>query len=240
MMKVTGAGQDKRVWMGGGAMLAVLIVLAGWFLVIHPQLSAASADRDQTAAVRQQDEALQRRNDNLQAKNDDKGALQAGLVAALAQLPSEGALPAFTRQLSAQATAAGVVLTSVIVGAASPVVAAGGQSTAPAAAAASPAIATTAAVAPATAAGLVQTIITVNATGLGRHDLAFLRAIQWNGPRRALVTSVQLAPTGGSATTGTTTTGIDGPCTLTLTLTIFTAPLSPSAQADLEKLLSGK
>lgn len=244
-MELTGLGQDKRVWRGGAALLAVVIVLAGWFLVVDPQLSAASSARDQTVAADQRNQALQARNDDLKAKNDDHGALQAGLSAALAQLPSDGALPAFTRQLSAQATAAGVVLTSVIIGAATPVAAAGGavpsaaaaaaaDPSATGAAAATPAAAPAAA-APAAAPGLVQITITINATGLGRRDLAFLRAIQWTGPRRALVSALQLAPAGGD-----TKAGIDGQCTLTTTLTIFSAPLSPSAQADLEKLLSGK
>jgi hypothetical protein len=231
---MTGLGGDKRVWLGGGAVLAVLIMVAGWFLVIHPELSAASSNRDQAASADQQNQVLQKRNDDLQEKDNDKGALQAGLSAALAQLPSDGALPAFTRQLSAQATAAGVVLTSVIVGAATPLVAAGAASPTTAAAA-DPSATGTAAAAPATATGLVQMTITVNATGLGRRDLAFLRAIQWTGPRRALVSAVQLAPAAGDSKAG-----INGQCTLTMTLTIFSAPLSPSAQADLVKLLSGK
>lgn len=238
-MKLTGFGQDKRVWLGSGALLAVLILLAGWFMVVHPQLSAASAAREQTVSADQQNQSLQKRNDDLKAKNGDQGALQAGLAAALAQLPSDGALPAFTRQLSAQATTAGVVLTSVIVGAATPVAAAGAASPTTAAAAdpsvAGSAAGTAAAAVPATATGLVQMTITINATGLGRRDLAFLRAIQWTGPRRALVSAVQLAPAGGDSKAG-----IDGQYTLTVTLTIFSAPLSPSAQADLEKLLSGK
>ena len=247
MMKVTGRTQDKRLWLGGGAVLAVLIVV-----------SAASATRDQAAANGLQNQALRERNATLKEQNDDTGALQASLTAALAQLPSDGGLPAFTRQLSAQATAASVVLTSVVVGAATPVVQAAGQAasgpsaTAPGAAPA-PA-STTGETVPANSTGLVQMAITVAATGLGRHDLAFLRAIQWSGPRRALVTAVQLAPaggsagsnsvgsssaTGGSAGSNSAAGGIDGPCTLTLTLTIFSAPLSPPAKAALEKLLSG-
>ena len=244
-MKVTGRSQDKRLWLGGGAVLALLIVLAGWFMVVNPQLSAASATRDQAAAARDQNATLQTKNSKLKEQNDDTGALRSNLSAALAQLPSDGGLPSFTRQLSAQATSASVLLTSVIIGPATPVTGAVGQAViAPAAAEASatPAAGATAAAA-VPASGLVQMLITLTATGLGRHDLAFLRAIQWNGPRRALVTAVQLAPSGsGSASAGgaSTGTGVDGPCTLSLTLTIFSAPMSPSAQAALEKLLSGK
>ena len=250
-MRMPTLGDNRRMWLGGGALVAALILLAGWFLVIHPELSAASSNREQTTAADKQNQVLQNRNDDLAAKNGDKGALQAGLSAAMAQLPSDGALPAFTRQLSAQASAAGVVLTSVIIGAAAPVPAAAGAAPAAGAGAgAAPATGaapttTAAPVSPAAGAGtaaaasaptgLVQMVVTVNATGLGRHDLAFLRAIQWNGPRRALVTNVQLAPTSGTGSTG-----IDGSCNLSLTLTIFSAPLSPSAQADLDRLLGGK
>ena len=39
--------QDKRLWLGGGAVAAVLIVLIGWFVVIDPELSAATATREQ-------------------------------------------------------------------------------------------------------------------------------------------------------------------------------------------------
>ncbi len=236
-----GRSQDKRWWFGGGAALGVVILVVGWFAAVHPELSEASATRVQTAAAAAQNVALQAKNGTLKEQNDDAGALRAGLSAALDQLPSDGGLPAFTRQLSAQATAASVRLTSVVVGGATPVVATTAApqtaSSAPETTAASSAPATT--TAPAGAAtspsGLVQMTITVVASGLGRQNLAFLRAIQWTGPRRALVTAVQLVPSGSAAATG-----IDGTSTMTLTLTIFSAPLSPTAQAALEKLLSGK
>ncbi len=224
--------QDKRLWLGGGAVVGVVILLIGWFGVIQPELTAASAIRDQSESARTQNIALQANNARLKENNNDAGALRAGLSAALAQLPSDAGLSAFTRQLSAQATAASVSLTSVIVGAATPVT----ESAAAATTTDAGTTTTTATAAAATTStGLVQIPITVTATGLGRHDLAFLRAIQWSGPRRALVTASQLSPSAGSAAAG-----INGPCTLSLTLTIFSAPLSPTAQAALEKLLSGK
>jgi len=223
--------QNKRLWLGGGAVVAVLIVLIGWFGVINPQLSAASSTQDQADSVRMQNIVLQAKNTKLKVQNDNVAALRASLAAALAELPSDGGLPALTRQLSAQATANSVVLTSVIVGTATPVdgaVAATGTTP-------DTGTTTTTGATPAPSTGLVQITITVAATGLGSNELAFLRAIQVTGPRRALVTASQLAPSGGSAAAG-----IDGPCTLTLTLNIFSAPLSPTAQAALEKLLGGK
>ena len=127
-----------------------------------------------------------------------------------------------------------MTLTSVLVGGAA-AVAAVAPVASPTAQATSAAETAAPAAPTASSDGLVQMTITVTATGLGHRDLAFLRAIQWSGPRRALVTGVQLAPSGGGAASG-----IDGPCTLSLTLTIFSAPLSPASKAALEKLLSGK
>jgi len=91
-------------------------------------------------------------------------------------------------------------------------------------------------------AGLLQIAVTVKATGLGDDLQAFLNEVQATGPRRALVTAVQLSPggenggNGGSGGNGGDTKGL---CTLNLSLNIFSAPLSPDAQAALEKLLSG-
>ena len=226
--------QNQRLWLGGGAGVMVLILLVAWFGLINPQLTSTASIRDQSDSAQMQNNVLQAKNNKLRKENDDVANLRAGLAAALAELPSDGGLPAFTRQLSAQATANSVTLTSVIVGAALPLAAVAAAPAAPVTGAA-----TTAPVTPVTpvtsAGGLVQIPVSVVATGLGKNDIAFLKAIQVTGPRRALVTASQLVPTGGSAATG-----IDGPCTLSLTMTVFSAPLAPAAQAALQKLLSGK
>lgn len=221
-------------------MVTVLILLVAWFGFINPQLSSTASLREQADLAQQQNDVLQAKNNKLKKENDNVASLRTGLAAALAALPSDGGLPDFTRQLSAQATANSVTLTSVIVGAVTPVAAAAAGA-APAAAAtdASSAVPTPAA-APAgvkplaSTSSLVQIPVSLVASGLGKNDIAFLKAIQVTGPRRALVTAVQLAPSGGAAT------GIDGPCTLTLTLTVFSAPLTSDAQAALQKLLTGK
>lgn len=210
--------QDKRLWLGGGALTAVLIVLLGWFFVIDPELSAASSTWNDAESVRMQNTVLEAKNTRLKAQNDDVAALRAGLADALAALPFDSGLPAFTRQVSKQAAETSVVLSSVVVAGAVPV--------AEAAAAAGATTADPEATIPTT--GLVAISVTVVGIGSCSADMEFLKAIQVTGPRRALVTDVQLTPATG-----------DAPCTLTVQLTVFSAPLSPTAHAALEKLLSG-
>jgi hypothetical protein len=232
---MTGRSQNRRLWLGGGAAVAILILVVGWFFVISPQLSATASIRDQADSAQVQNSVLQAKNSKLKKENDNVATLRAGLAAALAELPSDGGLPAFTRQLSAQATANSVSLTSVIVGGVLPVAGAVAAPAAAAAAETGTAATGTTAAAATSAGGLMQIPVSLVVTGLGKNDIAFLKALQVTGPRRALVSAVQLAPSGGG-----TATGIDGPCTLSLTVTIFSAPLTPTGQAALQKLLSGK
>ena len=223
--------QDKRLWLGGGAAIAILIVLLGWFVVIDPELSAAASTRAETDAAQARNAVMAAKNDALKAQNDNVAALRTSLEELLAALPSDDGLPAFTRQLSEQAGTS-VVLTSIVVGAVAPVAAE------VAATGITPAIettieaGTTTGAPPQTSTDLLQVTITVAATGLGSDLLTFLQKIQ-TGPRRVLVTGSQLTPSGDAEA------GIDGQCSLSLTLTIFSAPMSPEAQAALTELLSG-
>jgi len=239
--------QNKQLWLGGGALVAVLVVLIGWFLVIEPQLSAASSTTDLTQSIQTQNLVLEASNTKLKVQNDAIATLRADLAAALAELPSDGGLAEFTRQISAQATAASVVLNSVVVGAGTPVAAptadagstepgstdtgSGAAGTTDTAESADSGTSTSAG--SGTAADMVEMTITVSTTGLGGDNVAFLRAVGVTGPRRALVTASQLAPADSSDA------GISGTSTLTLTLTIFSAPLPPADQAALKKLVSG-
>ena len=41
--------QDRRVWIGGGLVAALLLAVAGWFFAISPELSSADSLRSDTA-----------------------------------------------------------------------------------------------------------------------------------------------------------------------------------------------
>ena len=77
--------------------------------------------------------------------------------------------------------------------------------------------------------------ITLLSKGSNAHQLAFLKAIQVVGPRRALV-----APPRWAAVLGGWRPSIDKSATMTTQLTIFSAPLDAAGRAQLAKLLSAK
>ncbi|HEY3715520.1 MAG TPA: hypothetical protein VGL39_13420 [Jatrophihabitantaceae bacterium] len=223
--------QDRRVWLGAGALAGLLLVLIGWFALVSPQLSSASSIRGQAAAAEQRNALLQSKIAKLQRQDADLDGLTARLRAALAELPVDSGLPEFTRQLSDQAKQHRVDLTSVSVGSVTPV------TTAPATSTSTPRPDATGTSAPSTSApaGKLYAIpVTLVSSGPARDQLAFVRAIQVDGPRRALVTATQLTPASGSSEAS-----IDPASTMTTQVTIFTAPLAPSAAAQLDKLLHG-
>ena len=243
--------EDKRSWLAGGSVLGLLIVAIGWFVFIGPQLSSAKSLRAQAAAAQTENSVLAAKVAKLKKQNDSVGQLQATLRDALAGLPFDTGLPAFTRQVSGQATSSGVSLTSITVGTSPGGTPAGGTP-----AGGTPAGGTPAAPTPnsttagtgttgtsttgtgtgtgSTSAAVMTIPITLLSKGSAKAQLAFLNAIQVSGPRRALVTSTTLSgTTSGSAS-------IDKAGTMTTQVNLFTAPLSAAARAQLTKLLASK
>jgi hypothetical protein len=211
--------QDKRAWLGGGALVALLIVVVSWFMVISPELSAAAALRTQATDADLQNSVTQGKVAKLRLQAEHLGELTTSLASALEALPTSSGLPAFTRQLSAQGTLSHVDVTSIVIGSISSVNADGATGTTPTTT--TPAPTATAANAGSTSAGSVYAIpVTVISSGSLTHELAFLKAIQTLGPRRALLTSTQFAPGGGGAQGAS----IDRSATVTVQLTVFSAP----------------
>ena len=230
--------EEKRFWLAGGCLAAVLIAAIGWLLVISPQLSAAKTLDSEADSAQTQNAVLAARVAKLRQENDKVGQLRTSLRLALEALPFDTGLPALTRQLAGQATTSGVSLSSITVG--SPI-----QTTAIAASSTTTTGTTgtgtatgttgtgTTATTPATgtaSAAVLQIPITLLSKGPAKAQLLFLKAIQVTGPRRALVSSTTLG--GGSS--------IDKSSNMTTQLNVFLAPLSVAAQAQLAKLLAAK
>jgi hypothetical protein len=210
--------QDKRVWLGGGAFVAVLIAVVSWFMVISPELSSATSLRSQATDADFQNSLTQAKVSKLKLQADHPGKLTTSLQTALNALPKASGLPAFTRQLNAQATGTDVRVVSIVIGAIAIANATAPAATAPDATA--PAAAPGATAGPASAAGSVFAIpVTVVSTGDLIPQLRFLKSIQGLGPRRALVTSTQFAPAGNVQTAS-----VDRAAKLTVQLTVFSAP----------------
>ncbi len=227
--------QDKRVWLAGGAAVAVLIVAIGWLAVISPQLSSAKTLRVEADSARAQNSVLASKTAKLKRENDSVGALKTNLRAALAGLPFDSGLPTITRQFAAQATENKVALTSITFGTATsttgPTAASTTAATTASAGSTGTAPSASAAAAPASVLSIPVTLL---CKGTNKKLLAFLKAIQVNGPRRALVSATTLA--GAGSTNGS----IDKSANMTIQLSIFSAPMSAAARAQLAKLLSTK
>jgi hypothetical protein len=213
--------QDKRAWLGGGALVAVLIAAVSWFMVIGPERSSTASLGAQADEAQLQNAMTQSKVAKLRAESKNLDKLTAALAAAFNALPKASGLPAFTRQLNAQAAASHVSVTSIAIGAITGA-SADGTAVDPGATPAPAATGTTApaAPAPATAAGGVFAIpVTVVSSGSLTHELAFLKAIQTLGPRRALVTSTQFIPIAGEVAPP-----LDKSSTVTAQLIVFSAP----------------
>jgi Tfp pilus assembly protein PilO len=104
---------QTRAWSFGAAVVAVLLVIAAWFVAISPQRSEAADLRDQTTAQQQSNEQLKLKTKQLQAQFASLPERQAQLAEIKQQLPDNPALPALIRDLSSHASTAGVALVSV-------------------------------------------------------------------------------------------------------------------------------
>jgi hypothetical protein len=212
---------SPRQWIAGGAVSAVLLAALGWFLLVSPELSSVSSLKSQTADVNLQNTTTEHKVTLLRKQNDQLATLTTTLSQKTEELPSDSSVQVYTRQLVAQAALSGVALTSITAGA--PTISNGN------------AVASTA-VAGANPAGKLFAIpISITGQGSLAGQRALITAIQKAGPRRALVTSVQFAPS-----TATKAQNIDASTQMTLQLSIFVAPQTPDAEAALEKQLAHK
>ena len=108
--------QDRKVWIGGGVVVALLIAAASWFLMISPELDNASALRDQTASTEFGNTQLQAKVAVLKQKSEQMSKYSASLRDALETLPFDSGLPTFTRQVYAQAQSTHVKIEGITVG----------------------------------------------------------------------------------------------------------------------------
>lgn len=200
--RLSKAGQVTAAGMGAG----VLLLAAGWFLLVSPQHAQADSLATQTATAVQENSALQMQLVQLRAQSKDLPAEEAALAKVEAEMPGSADLATLIRQLSARAAADAVVLTSLSPGAPAALTAPTGSTNA--------------------SSGLAVGAIPVslNVTGGYFEVEQFLSDLE-NLPRAFLVTGLSLAPSSGTATgSSTSPAGSSGAVTASITATIFEAP----------------
>jgi hypothetical protein len=211
--------KNEKVWMAGGALSAVLLAGALWTFVVSPQMGDVDNLRSQTADAQTQNLALQSNVSRLREEYTHIADVKRQLADAQAQLPADSGLSALTSQLNAQARAHHVKITQVTAAPPAPYVAptpTAGVSGAPASAGA--------ASSGSPAGELFVIPVSVAVSGSQADELAFARAVQMQGPRSALIGSVQLQSGGGAGSTGTGTKG----SSLTLQMNVYVAPVAPA------------
>jgi hypothetical protein len=229
--------QDQRVWLGGGALAAVVIAAASWFLLIHPELSAANDLHNQADGQRTQNQQLANKVESLKHKSEHLSRYTTALGRALDALPFDSGLPALTRQLSSEAAANGVEVSSISVGSIKATTSQTPVSTSSDENSSTDATSTTGPSVPTSGIVVGNTYaIPVSLISVAplRQQEAFLEAIRADGPRHALVTNVQLAPGAGARIDS-----IDSSSAMTTQFTVYAAPQTPDELGQLRKLLSG-
>jgi len=243
------ARRMDRVWIGSGAAAAVLIAAAGWLFFISPQLDAKAASEQQIVDAQTQNIVLQQKINRLQAQSEHAGELQDELDAVRAGVPAQHDMDAFTRQLGAQAQAAGITITSISPGQPTPII---DRSPAPAPAADSSAAGTEPTPATgtdpntATAGGdaaspksdpIYSIAVTLVTSGPMDGQREFLSLLEKQGPRRALIVSTSFSADGAPNASGTVGGGAPPAAptadswTMTTQVQLFVAPQAPASDS---------
>jgi Tfp pilus assembly protein PilO len=204
-----------KKWYAGAALASVLVLVAGWMLLVSPQRSTADDLTAQAETQVQANVASQQKIDALKAQYTNLPSLQKELALVTTHLPQSANMPSLIRSLSQAAARSGVKLQAVTPTNPTPL--------------------TTSATATATgslsAPGQVNAIgVTLQISGPFANTRLFLSSLEAM-PRSFLVTG--LAITRDQKSAGTVTAGAaPGSLTSTITGRVFMAnPGLPAAAA---------
>jgi hypothetical protein len=215
----------EKLWIGGGVVAAVVLAAAVWMFAVNPELTDTHNIRSQTTDTQAENSSLEANVSKLQAAYAGIGKLRATLTAAHDALPASLALSEFTQQISAQARRSHVSVTTLTAGAPGAVDTSTTTGTTPTATPSSSDTSATTTGLPPTS-GLYAIPINVAVAGKQSAMISFVRSVQHDGPRAALVSAATLV--GPNATTGD-----NALPTLTLQMQVFVASdaIAPTAAA---------
>ncbi|GEL97157.1 hypothetical protein [Cellulomonas terrae] len=192
-------GAKKSTWIGGTIFVALMILVAAWFLAISPTFAAASEVRAQAEATVQSNEMLELQVAKLKADFEKLPEYREELAGLQVQIPTEPHLSDYLRQLDAIAVAHSVTLTAISPSAPQAVVvtppvadvaAAPVDGAAPPAEGAEVPAAPVAPEVPVTPSGLTSIAFTLTAVGTYDNVMAFTSDLQNATPRLFLVTTL--------------------------------------------------
>lgn len=198
------SGGSRATWIGGTAVVVILVLLGAWFLGVSPQMTKATAARTEQDSVDTQNGVLRTRIDKLKVQSAKLGDYKNELAALRVGIPTAADLPAFVLQIDEAAKASGVFVADIIPADPELVIPetakVAADPTAPVAKATAPAPTPTPTTAPATTADTAKTPtgidgfvgIPVAIRVFGSYDKVegFLRAMQSGNGRLFLVTKI--------------------------------------------------
>ncbi len=217
-------------WVAGTALLCVALLTVTWLFLVSPRRSEATRLREENTSAQNQNDQLEVQIAELRAQFARLPESQAQLADILAQMPPDAGMPRLVRDLDAMAANTGVTLASIAPGSpqtltttaeGAPAGSAAGSATAPAAGVGgSGAGAGTGANAAGVAESTVVSVpVTIVLSGDYFQTVAFLKQLQTQMPRAFLVSSVQMAASGGQG--GSATSGL---VQVTLSGSVFSLP----------------
>lgn len=112
-----GTRRPDRVWIAGGLVISAAIAASGWFLLIAPETQARAESHQLLEDAQIQQSVLRNRLASLQEASQHTDELRAELAAATAGVPDRHDMEGLTRQLTAQAEATGVTISTISPGA---------------------------------------------------------------------------------------------------------------------------
>jgi len=103
-------GNTASKWFIGAALASVLVLVAGWFLLVSPQRTAADELNAEADAKNSANAVTAQQIEDLKAQYKSLPALEQQLAAVRARIPNTPNMPSVIRNLSKNASSAGVKL----------------------------------------------------------------------------------------------------------------------------------
>ncbi len=105
--------QGATAWYLGAGLAGLMVLVAGWFLLVSPQQGTAAEIQATANAKASNVQTLQLQIAKLKVDSKNLPALQKEVAATRSHLPSTPSMSALLRDISNQAKAAGVILVGV-------------------------------------------------------------------------------------------------------------------------------